>query len=511
MLHDKTRSLLKLRNWLLASLALVGSFSLMTIGLTAIRIVLEWCGNSRSSFLALQSHSSLKSSSMCERKFGSCGTVPDFFRPFVNLSEAPLVWDDPSRSTKLPPKYFTELVRDAFAESNNSDWQTFYSGLITRQMLALENSQVSEQLCYMNFVSTSYRTGKTGEQPLYARITFEETCFLNDRDWVHFEFIPIDGAPTVNEDAYVTYPSKGVVVVEIPCLSNGGISKSMGDACQRMSNKLPFGLGFWSHNQTVWNSYCNTEAPSLPIKDKNIVLHLVGDSTMEELLSAFIVNATLKGHTRCGGNVESSGRPCHSYYTSTTRGVAFTFTLITEPFGWKAKNIEPQLGTTAAPWNSASLSETCTFITKIREQYSVETRHVVLFNFGLHGVSNHGLFRLAYEQALVSIQKNLGYFADIVAVGVSPSNPTRKSYHGMDCRSEVNVARAREIIECVASTHGILVLDRTMMQFGLWSLYKDYVHLGITSRAQELRHFIVDEYVRAAVYVAHASSRTQLT
>ncbi|KNC74489.1 hypothetical protein SARC_12966 [Sphaeroforma arctica JP610] len=197
------------------------------------------------------------------------------------------------------------------------------------------------------------------------------------------------------------------------------------------------------------------------------MLHLVGDSTMEELVSALVVNGTLKGHAGCGGNEKASERPCHSYYTGTSRGVAFTFTLITESSGWRTKYKDPQIGNTVAPWNSASLLETCTFITKVREQSSVETRHIVLFNFGLHGESNHGFFRLAYEQALVSLQKNLGHFAGIIAVGISPSNPARKTYKGMDCRSEVNVANAREIIECVASRHGIPVLDRTLMQFGL--------------------------------------------
>lgn len=78
----------------------------------------------------------------------------------------------------------------------------------------------------------------------------------------------------------------------------------------------------------------------------------------------------------------------------------------------------------------------------------------------------------------------------------------------MHCGTEPLVAYAHDTIECIADSLDIPIIDRTMIQYGQWKSYQDYVHLKSTTTALQLRELVADEFVRGAYFAARSKSTT---
>ena len=474
---------------------------------------------------------------------------------------------------------FLELLKDymqgTFKSSGDFTFESNLNNVVSMQQDALSrkipgNQSSQKLLCNINVTKILYRPGERHEQPMYARLLLEENCLWNSHDWIFVEMEPLmmKGpeviSPTLNEMPFVEFPRKGEAVVDIPCLGNGGkynmlvfymapkclgsthcstkyvpggimrlplanesveikcprneriISDEKSDvsSCLQFPSRIPHGLGYFRGQS--WHPYCPQEKKFAINESDNIVIHLVGDSTMEEIYFNIAHRAYSKvkedsnqwyRSSGCGGGIlpEDRSRPCHHWHGHSAQVAFLSFTLFTEPMGWSNREHLPKFG--GSPnWASASISETIVFLKKVRKDFPPNARHVVMFNYGLHGASNHGIFQSLYESTLLQLRSGIEDFASLVAVSNTPSNPTRPSYQSMTCGTEPITAMLRDMIACIAKKYKIPFFDRHMLQYGQWNAYRDAVHLKKEAGYEWLSGRIIDELVEAALDVAHASS-----
>lgn len=414
-----------------------------------------------------------------------------------------------------------------------------------------------ERSCLGNH-SVTYRFGGQDESNgLYAIVKATDYCSLSQEDWVQVDAVPLEKkAPEVNEEVVFSVIRPGTVEISVPCLNYGGTyqlvtsSKYLGTThcstkyfsrgplripigvltvqldCNTgtdLSNRthvrpniMPFGLGYYSHGYSQWHSLSSTVETSSVQSDLShlttsqliVILHLVGDSTTEAVFKSLRKSCSTKVvELGCMRMPLRKKRPCQSYYRNCSNNnpavirsisleVAFTF--VTEPFGWSrqyAKHFSPD-----TPWDSASLEEAISFsgllMKNATNSKKISTRQVVFFNYGLHAVPAN--FPFAFEHALTTLKEKLNQVASIVSVATVPTNPNRTSYTFHNCLTEPNVRSMRKVAECISFRVGVPFFDRSMMQFGQWSAYRDQVHV---SEKHHLSEFIAHEFVKAALWV----------
>lgn len=522
-------------------------------------------------------------STMCKSRFYTCGfekTVPWSHGVILNRTEIVNNLTTATVSHPLPRANFLELLKDymqeTFKSSGHFTFEANLNNVVSMQQDVLKrniqgNHSSQKLLCNINVVNVLYRHGERHEQPMYARVLLEENCLWNSHDWIFVEMEPLmmKGpevmSPTLNEMPLVEFPRKGEAVVDIPCLGNGGkynmlvfymapkclgsthcstkyvpggilrlplanesveikcpqnermisLEKSDVNSCLQFPSR--WGMGYFRGQS--WHPYCPQEKKVAINESDNIVIHLVGDSTMEEIYFNLARNVVSKlkedsnqwhRSSGCGGGIlpEDKSRPCHHWHGHSAHLAFFSFTLFTEPMGWSNREHLPNFG--GSPnWASASISETVVFLKKVKKDFPSNARHVVLFNYGLHGTSNHGIFQSVYERTLLQLRSGIEDFASLVAVSNTPSNPTRPSYQSMTCGTEPITAMLRGTIACIAEKHKIPFFDRYMLQYGQWNAYRDSVHLKKEAGYEWLLGRIIDELVKAALDVAHAGHHEQ--